>query len=1417
MKVKKVLSLVLAVVMIFTMIPAQLILSNANKKGYPTEVIGNAVKYNTDVTLEKDGDYEGLVKVAFQASVNYPESYTTTQEKSIVTLEEIVNIDTSVLEPVNYDGDASILSDVQTNAGSAPAYAWVVDPETEDIALYSEAISAIVKNKPVQKEYSLALTALSYNDGIMYIHFVAQNSPSGYVWATENEFCTVGYMYFKLAEGKKLSDVKGAVKNATEEDLLSDTACRAATFNCESVVSTQPEPNRFVSDVSLAFSSDFDDPAPAQNPKITFNWKAVEEGTVVDKTTGAVEYEEGAPVTAPANSENDYSTDEFDYEFTGWSPELAEGATATEDTIYTAQYQKKAVDKEDLNTEYSEDKGLVQEDYEEKVPGAWDAFQEALTNAKSVLENQDASKVDVAEALAALEAAMANLTPKTPAAQYNITFSWQKGAQSNTKSYAESAPVSAPEGSEADYVSADGKTNYRFAGWKDDATGTVYGTAARIPAVTGVASYTAQYTPEDITVKITFDVNGTKTEKEIPYGDMVTLQDAPVVEDYDSPDGDTHYTFKEWSPAFVAATEPATYTAQFESKQNDADYATVTAAKNAAQTKIDDAGNEYNDMYTEASRTALANAINAVQWEPKLPHSQQQTVENWAQAIVAATEGLTLSDVKLTFITHESPSGIEKTYKYGDNVTDIPELQEYTDEAGFKWTPKTGADAWSPAVPATAKVAGIYTAQYTKEDVASLDDLQTAVANAIAKRGDGTQWTDDSVAALDTALAQADAYPATREYPASAQDDIDRITANINTAAANLTPKGATQFDVTFNWKGNNGEDKSDTTQWANGATPTAPQGAEDGYETTDYTYSFMRWEPSIVAVDGANQSYTAIYNDPQPKSATKDALAQAIAAAQAKQAETNYADKYTDATKSALATALQNGQTVYNAQVLPSQQGTVDQATQAINDALSGMTRNEFTLKFYTHDNPNGITQQYFYGDPVTAPEFTGYSETDHDYTPKTGADAWDPAVPATATANGEYTAQYQEGPLKTADYRYNDIYSALAQAVVDTPNADKVYTQNYLAGVQDALNNNVQPGLPASQQQAVDDATQALANAISDPQYINYTIRFINEGQVISTSNTYHYDDTVTVPANPTKDPTAAKTFEFNGWTPEVTKVTGDQDYTAKYTENDRYYTVTYNYHGGTSTEAVKYGDTAQNPPTVPTYYEGGIKYTFDHWNAEFAPVEGPQEYTAVYAQEQMPAVTVTFRYATSLEEVKDGHLTEEQQTVPYGDMPVVPDVQSFVDGDTTYKFDGWDPDVVAATEEATYTAIYTPVTEFTPDMSEIEALVARYNQMVKTGKYNKDDLKAVKAYIDEIYDTTFTSQDEVNEMAKNLKALEDACRRIDVSKKETKKRESYSRRYSRTARTGDNATLVVMSVILVSSLGIAFISLKKRRENI
>ena len=111
-----------------------------------------------------------------------------------------------------------------------------------------------------------------------------------------------------------------------------------------------------------------------------------------------------------------------------------------------------------------------------------------------------------------------------------------------------------------------------------------------------------------------------------------------------------------------------------------------------------------------------------------------------------------------------------------------------------------------------------------------------------------------------------------------------------------------------------------------------------------------------------------------------------------------------------------------------------------------------------------------------------------------------------------------------------------------------------------------------------------------------------------------------------------------------------------------------------------------------------------------------------------------------------------------------------------------------------------------------------------MVKTGLYNKDDLAAVKAYIDDIYDIydsdEFTSQDEVDEMAAYLRYLENSCRKIEKEdEKKEEQKTTEKKTYTRTSRTsvatGDNATLIVMSVILVASIGLAVVTLAKRRK--
>ena len=53
----------------------------------------------------------------------------------------------------------------------------------------------------------------------------------------------------------------------------------------------------------------------------------------------------------------------------------------------------------------------------------------------------------------------------------------------------------------------------------------------------------------------------------------------------------------------------------------------------------------------------------------------------------------------------------------------------------------------------------------------------------------------------------------------------------------------------------------------------------------------------------------------------------------------------------------------------------------------------------------------------------------------------------------------------------------------------------------------------------------------------------------------------------ATPTKASIPQYTYEFAGWDPEITTVSGDTTYTATYTPIERYYTVKYVDEDGTT----------------------------------------------------------------------------------------------------------------------------------------------------------------------------------------------------------------------------------------------------------
>ncbi len=66
-------------------------------------------------------------------------------------------------------------------------------------------------------------------------------------------------------------------------------------------------------------------------------------------------------------------------------------------------------------------------------------------------------------------------------------------------------------------------------------------------------------------------------------------------------------------------------------------------------------------------------------------------------------------------------------------------------------------------------------------------------------------------------------------------------------------------------------------------------------------------------------------------------------------------------------------------------------------------------------------------------------------------------------------------------------------------------------------------------------------------------FTVTFSVDGKVIS-SAVYHKGDTVKVPADPTKAPVGNRVFTFIGWSPIITVVTEDIEYTATFRESEQ-----------------------------------------------------------------------------------------------------------------------------------------------------------------------------------------------------------------------------------------------------------------------
>lgn len=164
-------------------------------------------------------------------------------------------------------------------------------------------------------------------------------------------------------------------------------------------------------------------------------------------------------------------------------------------------------------------------------------------------------------------------------------------------------------------------------------------------------------------------------------------------------------------------------------------------------------------------------------------------------------------------------------------------------------------------------------------------------------------------------------------------------------------------------------------------------------------------------------------------------------------------------------------------------------------------------------------------------------------------------------------------------------------------------------------------------------------LTAVVADQDYyaqfndISYTIRFLNYDGSVLQSDTYTYGQTPSYTGStPTKPDTSDYTYTFSGWSPSISTVTGNQDYTAQFTETlvvhkIRFYEA---FEMGSSVFDAHLIDSFDYNPYGFNYAPSGPThsgYRFTGWqcgnvtvgSSEAFTASGPMDFTATYEQIQ------------------------------------------------------------------------------------------------------------------------------------------------------------------------------------------------------
>ena len=204
-------------------------------------------------------------------------------------------------------------------------------------------------------------------------------------------------------------------------------------------------------------------------------------------------------------------------------------------------------------------------------------------------------------------------------------------------------------------------------------------------------------------------------------------------------------------------------------------------------------------------------------------------------------------------------------------------------------------------------------------------------------------------------------------------------------------------------------------------------------------------------------------------------------------------------------------------------------------------------------------------------------------------------------------------------------------------------------------------------------------------------YTITWENEdGSLLKTDEVLWGTVPEYIGSSPTKEGTDQLTYTFNGWTPEIKKVTEDQVYKAIYEQSINTFIVTWSIEEDVILETdlnVEYGTIPTYDGEIPTKDETAeFSYEFAGWDQEISAVTKNTDYIAIFT-ETIKTYTITW-------ENVDGEILEVDQDVLYGSMPTY-DSELPTKTNTaefSYEFEDWTPIIELVTKDQVYQAIIT-----------------------------------------------------------------------------------------------------------------------------